>query len=152
MSLFTAEAAADTAAIDYGPLAGLMGDPAVTEIMVNGHREIWIERAGHLLLTDAVFDSEAQLMSLIWEIAVYVGRHVNRDEPMLDARLPDGSRVNAILPPVSLSGPVMTIRRFSAENAGEKRVSSERGRGRSTRKSAFTRPGRGESTTIRSAR
>ena len=115
MSLFTAEPAVDAGAIDYGPLAGLMGDPAVTEIMDNGHREIWIERAGHLLRTDAAFDSEAQLMSLIWEIAVYVGRHENRDEPMLDARLPDGSRVNAILPPVSLSGPVMTIRRFSAE-------------------------------------
>jgi pilus assembly protein CpaF len=116
MSLFTAaEASIDIAAIDYGPLASLMGDPAVTEIMVNGHREIWIERAGHLLRTDAAFDSEAQLMSLIWEIAVYVGRHVNREEPMLDARLPDGSRVNAILPPVSLCGPVMTIRRFSAE-------------------------------------
>jgi pilus assembly protein CpaF len=116
MSIFIAEStAAPAGAIDYGPLAGLMGDPAVTEIMINGHREIWIERAGHLLRTDAVFDSEAQLMSLIWEIAVYVGRHVTREEPMLDARLPDGSRVNAILPPVSLCGPVMTIRRFSAE-------------------------------------
>ncbi len=102
-------------AINYGPLGTLMGDPAVTEIMVNGHREIWVERAGQLMRTDACFASEDELLSLIWEIAVFVGRHISREEPMLDARLPDGSRVNAILPPLSLCGPVMTVRRFSGE-------------------------------------
>jgi pilus assembly protein CpaF len=118
MSTLITEATLASGAFNYGPLAALMGDPAVTEIMVNGHREIWIERAGQLMRTDAVFENEADLMSLIWEIAVYVGRHVSRDEPMLDARLPDGSRVNAILPPLSLCGPVMTVRRFNAEKVG----------------------------------
>jgi pilus assembly protein CpaF len=101
--------------IHYGPLATLMGDPSVTEIMVNGHREIWVERTGHLMRTGARFENEVALVALIKQIAAYVGRRVSDGEPMLDARLPDGSRVNAILPPLSLSGPVMTVRRFNSE-------------------------------------
>ncbi|HEY2704579.1 MAG TPA: CpaF family protein [Candidatus Dormibacteraeota bacterium] len=116
MSMLTALATVEVAtSIDYGPLSGIMSDPAITEIMVNGHRDIWVEQGGHLLLTDAQFPDEASLTSLIRQIAVYVGRRISREEPMLDARLPDGSRVNAILPPLSLCGPVMTIRRFSLE-------------------------------------
>ncbi len=108
MSMLTARATVEVSTpINYGPLSGIMADPAITEIMVNGHRDIWVERAGHLLLTDAAFADEASLSSLIGEIAEYVGRRISRDEPMLDARLPDGSRVNAILPPLSLCGPVM---------------------------------------------
>jgi pilus assembly protein CpaF len=100
-------------AIDFGPVAPLLDDPTLTEIMVNGHREIYVERAGMLESTDLRFDDEQELITLIEQIAAYVGRRISAQEAMLDARLPDGSRVNVILPPLSLSGPVVTIRRFA---------------------------------------
>ncbi|HEX3604464.1 MAG TPA: CpaF family protein [Candidatus Dormibacteraeota bacterium] len=113
--LLVGDAVAPSALLDYGPLTSFMVDPAVTEIMVNGHREIWIERAGQLLRTDARFATEEALWALIGRIAANVGRRISPEEPMLDARLPDGSRVNAIVPPLSLCGPVLTVRRFGAE-------------------------------------
>lgn len=102
-------------AIDYGPLVPLMEDPAVTEIMVNGHDDVWIERSGQLEPTTARFASEPALLLFINQVAAYVGRRISTEEPMLDARLPDGSRVNVILPPLSLNGPVVTIRRFARD-------------------------------------
>ena len=101
--------------IDYGPILPLVEDPVLTEIMINGPDEIWVERDGRLHLTSVSFPDEAALLALIDQIAAYVGRRVSVREAMLDARLPDGSRVNVILPPLSLSGPVVTIRRFAHE-------------------------------------
>jgi pilus assembly protein CpaF len=100
-------------AIDFGPVAQLLDDPSLTEIMINGHREIYVERAGVIEATDMRFADEHELVTLIEQIAAFVGRRVSAQEAMLDARLPDGSRVNVILPPLSLSGPVVTIRRFA---------------------------------------
>jgi len=116
MSLTATESRTDAPGhIDYGPLSPLLGDPSLTEIMVNGPSEVWLERDGHLLRTDLRFENEAALMSLIQRIAAYVGRRISADDPMLDARLPDGSRVNVIVPPLSLSGPILTVRRFRSE-------------------------------------
>jgi pilus assembly protein CpaF len=100
-------------AIHYGPLSPLLDDASLTEIMVNGFDEIYVERKGVIESTDLRFDSEDDLVALIEQIAAYVGRRVSAQEAMLDARLPDGSRVNVIMPPLSLSGPVLTIRRFT---------------------------------------
>ena len=99
--------------IKFGPLAPLLDDPSLTEIMVNGYNEVYIERAGVIEYTDATFADEHELVNLIEQIAAYVGRRVSAQDAMLDARLPDGSRVNVIMPPLSLSGPVLTIRRFT---------------------------------------
>ena len=101
--------------IDYGPILPLIEDPVLTEIMVNGPDEVWVEREGRLHLTTVQFPGEPALLALIDQIAAYVGRRVSPQEAMLDARLPDGSRVNVILPPLSLSGPVVTIRRFARD-------------------------------------
>ena len=101
--------------IEYGPLVPLMDDPTLTEIMINGPDEVWIERHGQLELTQVRFAGEANLLAMVDQIAAYVGRRVSTQEAMLDARLPDGSRVNVILPPLSLSGPVVTIRRFARD-------------------------------------
>ncbi|HEV7678143.1 MAG TPA: CpaF family protein [Candidatus Dormibacteraeota bacterium] len=99
-------------AIEYGPLAPLLDDPTLTEIMVNGHREVYVERGGVIEATDVRFADEGELITLIEQVAAYVGRRASAQDAMLDARLPDGSRVNVVLPPLSLSGPVVTIRRF----------------------------------------
>ncbi len=99
-------------AIQFGPLARLLDDASLTEIMVNGSQEIYVERQGVIEPTDLRFRDEEELVALIEQIAAFVGRRVSAQEAMLDARLPDGSRVNVILPPLSLSGPVLTIRRF----------------------------------------
>ena len=98
--------------IDFGPIAPLLEDTSLSEIMINGPDEVWVERSGRLELTSIRFAGEATLVGFIEQIAGYVGRRVNSLDAMLDARLPDGSRVNAVLPPLSLSGPVVTIRRF----------------------------------------
>src|SRR6202035_898225 len=101
--------------IEFGPILPLVEDPALTEIMINGPAEVWVEREGRLHLTTAQFPGEAALMAFIDQIAAYVGRRVSVQEARLDAGLPDGSRVNVILPPLSLSGPVVTIRRFARD-------------------------------------
>jgi pilus assembly protein CpaF len=95
-----------------GPLDPLLDDPAVDEIMVNGTTPIWIERAGRLEATDAAFADEAQLRGAIERILAPLGRRADEAEPIADARLPDGSRVNVVLPPLAVDGPLLTIRRF----------------------------------------
>ncbi len=95
-----------------GPLEGLMNDPTVSDILVNGPRTVFVERRGRLEPTDIVFADDAHLLQIIQRIAARIGRRVDEMSPMVDARLPDGSRVNAIVPPLSLEGPVLSIRRF----------------------------------------
>jgi pilus assembly protein CpaF len=99
----------------YGPLERLLGDPSVSEVMVNGCENVWIEREGQLSRTTLQFSDEAQLRRIITKMVGQVGRRIDESSPMVDARLPDGSRVNAIIPPLSLSGPLLTIRRFAKE-------------------------------------
>ncbi len=98
--------------IGYGPLELLLPDPDITEIMVNGADQIFIERDGELLETDVKFDNEEHLLRIIDRIVSPLGRRVDSDNPTADARLPDGSRVNVIIPPVSVDGPHITIRKF----------------------------------------
>ncbi len=95
-----------------GPLEPLLGDPAVDEVMVNGPGTVWVERAGRLEATAVSFEDGAQLRHAIERILAPLGRRVDEAEPLVDARLPDGSRVNVIIPPLALDGPVLTIRRF----------------------------------------
>lgn len=97
-----------------GPIAGLLRDPSVTEVMVNGLRGVWVERSGKLEPADARFESEEELLVLIERLVAPLGRRIDHAAPLVDARLPDGSRVHAAIPPVSLLGPVLTIRRFRA--------------------------------------
>ena len=100
-------------ATGLGPLEPLLADAAVDEVMVNGPGEVWVERAGRLERVDAVrFDGEASLMHSIERILAPLGRRVDEASPLCDARLPDGSRVNVVIPPLSLSGPCLTIRKF----------------------------------------
>jgi pilus assembly protein CpaF len=99
--------------LGHGPLERLLADDSVTEIMVNGPHEIWIERQGKLLETTVRFNDESHLRRIINKMVAQVGRRIDESSPMVDARLPDGSRVNAVIPPLSLSGPLVTIRKFS---------------------------------------
>lgn len=99
-------------AFGFGPLEGPLKDPAVNDILVNGPREVYLERNGVLELSNILFADNAHLMQIIQRIAARVGRRVDESSPMVDARLPDGSRVNAVIPPLALRGPVLSIRRF----------------------------------------
>jgi pilus assembly protein CpaF len=101
--------------LGHGPLERLLADDSVTEIMVNGPHEVWIEREGRLHRTPVRFSDESHLRRIINKIVAQVGRRIDESSPMVDARLPDGSRVNATLPPLSLSGPLLTIRKFGRE-------------------------------------
>jgi pilus assembly protein CpaF len=101
-----------SSAIGLGPLERLMQDPAVDEVMVNGHGTIWVEREGRVERTAVEFGSEEELMNVIERILGPLGRRVDEASPLVDARLPDGSRVNCVIPPLSLDGPLLTIRRF----------------------------------------
>ena len=101
--------------LGYGPLEPLLRDDSVTEIMVNGGERIYIERAGKIELSDSTFVDDAHLLRIIDKIVSQVGRRVDEASPMVDARLPDGSRVNAIIPPLALRGPTLTIRKFSRD-------------------------------------
>ena len=96
----------------YGPLERLLSDTSVSEIMVNGSHEIWIERHGLLAPTPLTFTDDSHLRRIITKMVGQVGRRIDESSPLVDARLPDGSRVNAIIPPLSLSGPLLTIRKF----------------------------------------
>jgi pilus assembly protein CpaF len=98
--------------LGFGPIQSLLDDETCTEIMVNGHDQVYVERFGKLQQTDVVFDDDAHVMRVIDKIVAPLGRRVDEASPMVDARLPDGSRVNAIIQPLSLVGPVLTIRRF----------------------------------------
>jgi pilus assembly protein CpaF len=101
--------------LGYGPLEPFLWDDTVNEIMVNGHDRIYVERQGKIEKTSSAFADEAHLLRIIDKIVSQVGRRVDEASPMVDARLPDGSRVNAIIAPLSLSGPVLTIRKFSRD-------------------------------------
>ena len=96
-----------------GPLEKLLADDTVSEIMVNGAKQVFIERKGKLILSDVTFYDDEQLLNVIDRIVSPLGRHIDEANPMVDARLMDGSRVNAIIPPLSLKGPILTIRKFS---------------------------------------
>ena len=98
--------------LGLGPLAALMADPSVTDILVNGPHQVFVERYGNLELTSVEFRDADHLTRIIQRIATRVGRRIDESLPMVDARLPDGSRVNATLPPVTLDGPTLSIRRF----------------------------------------
>jgi pilus assembly protein CpaF len=100
--------------IGLGPLEPLLRDESISEVMVNGPRQVYIERSGKLELTNVVFQNDDHVMRIIDRIIAPIGRRVDESSPMVDARLTDGSRVNAIIPPLSLVGPVITIRKFSA--------------------------------------
>jgi len=99
----------------YGPLERLLSDETISEVMVNGCSSIWIERNGRLSETPLRFSDDSQLRRIITKMVGQIGRRIDESSPMVDARLPDGSRVNAIIPPLSLSGPLLTIRRFAKE-------------------------------------
>lgn len=99
--------------VGLGPLEPLLADPEITEIMVNGPYNVYVERKGKLVLSDTVFKDNQQVMNVINRIVSSVGRRVDETSPMVDARLADGSRVNAVIPPIALNGPTLTIRKFS---------------------------------------
>lgn len=101
-----------------GPLQRLLKDPAVTDILVNGPEEVYIERHGRLELTDVVFADSSHLMRIIQRIVARLGRRIDEVSPMVDARLEDGSRVNAVIPPLALDGPILSIRRFGTDPLG----------------------------------
>ena len=98
-----------------GPLEKLMADPDVTDILVNDPYTVYVERRGRLEMTDVIFADNAHLMRIIQRIVARLGRRIDEVSPMVDARLPDGSRVNAIVPPLALNGPTLSIRRFGAK-------------------------------------
>jgi pilus assembly protein CpaF len=99
--------------LGLGPLEPLLADDSVTDIMVNGPNQIYVERNGRLVLTDAAFRDDAHVMSVAGRIVSQVGRRVDESSPLVDARLPDGSRVNIIIPPLALDGASISIRKFS---------------------------------------
>jgi pilus assembly protein CpaF len=99
--------------LGFGPIELLMADPTVSDILVNSHDQVYVERKGRLELTDVSFTDEKHLLRIIDKIVSLVGRRIDEFSPMVDARLPDGSRVNAVIAPVALDGPMMSIRRFA---------------------------------------
>ncbi|WP_114971734.1 CpaF family protein [Rhodoferax ferrireducens] len=99
--------------LGFGPLEPLLADPTVSDILVNTHKQVYVERRGRLELTDIKFSDDDHLMKIIDKIVSRVGRRIDESSPMVDARLPDGSRVNAIIPPLAIDGPILSIRRFS---------------------------------------
>ena len=99
--------------LGFGPLELLMADPAVSDILVNSYNQVYVERKGRLELTDVTFTDEKHLLRIIDKIVSLIGRRIDESSPMVDARLPDGSRVNAVIPPIALDGPMMSIRRFA---------------------------------------
>ena len=99
----------------YGPIQPLLDDPRVSDILVNGHNAVYVEWSGILHRTDIKFNDDQHLMRIIERIVSRVGRRVDESSPMVDARLPDGSRVNAIIPPLALDGPLLSIRRFGRD-------------------------------------
>jgi len=99
--------------LGLGPLEPLLADDSITEVMVNGPKNIFVEREGKIERANASFESDEHLMRIIDRIVAPLGRRIDESSPMVDARLPDGSRVNAVIPPISLVGPTVTIRKFS---------------------------------------
>ena len=101
--------------VGYGPIEKLLNDPTVSEVMVNGPKQVYIERKGKLVASEVMFDDDEHVMRVIERIVRPLGRRVDRKIPMVDARLPDGSRVNIIIPPAALDGPTITIRKFATK-------------------------------------
>ena len=99
--------------IGFGPLEPLLADEGVTDIMVNGPKQVYVEKGGKLTLTDVVFQDDAHVMNVATRIVTRIGRRIDETNPICDARLPDGSRVNAIGPPLAIDGPSLSIRKFS---------------------------------------
>src|SRR5215210_3935917 len=109
-------------ATGLGPLEPLLSDPSVDEVMVNGPSEVYVERGGRVERTGVAFGGEAELMHAIERVLAPLGRRVDEASPLCDARLPDGSRVNVVIPPLSLSGPCLTVRRFRREGFSLRRL------------------------------
>jgi len=101
--------------LGYGPIDPLLQDETISEVMVNGPAQVYVERKGKIILTDVRFRDDAHVMHVIEKIVAPLGRRIDEGSPMVDARLPDGSRVNAIIPPLALKGPCLTIRKFAKE-------------------------------------
>lgn len=101
--------------LGFGPITPLINDQSVNEIMVNGPRQVYVERQGKLEKTDVSFYDDAHVLHIIEKIVAPLGRRIDESQPMVDARLPDGSRVNAIIPPLALNGPTLTIRKFAKD-------------------------------------
>ena len=99
--------------LGLGPLEPLLADPTISDILVNTRSQVYVERHGKLVLTDVRFDSDEHLLKIIDKIVSRLGRRIDESSPMVDARLPDGSRVNAIIPPLAIDGPILSIRRFA---------------------------------------
>ncbi len=99
--------------LGLGPIEILLGDESISEIMINGPKQVYIERKGKLVKTEVTFQNDAHVMRIIERIVSPLGRRIDESSPMVDARLPDGSRVNVVIPPISLVGPVITIRKFN---------------------------------------
>ena len=110
---FVEEVIQDT--LGYGPLDPLLADPSITEVMCNAYDDIWVEREGRIEHVDVSFTDDVQYRAVIDKIVSAIGRRVDEGSPMVDARLPDGSRVNVIIPPLAVHGTVMTIRKFAAD-------------------------------------
>jgi pilus assembly protein CpaF len=106
----------------YGPIQPLLDDGEVTEVMVNGPKQVYIERKGKVVKTDIVFENNEHVLRLIDRIVTPLGRRIDADHPTVDARLPDGSRVNAVIAPVAIDGPAITIRKFSKERLTVKQL------------------------------
>ena len=101
--------------LGYGPIQPLLDDPDITEVMVNGPNQVYVERKGKLTLTNVKFEDDDHVLRIIERIILPLGRRIDADKPTVDARLPDGSRVNAVIPPVAIDGPTITIRKFFVE-------------------------------------
>jgi pilus assembly protein CpaF len=101
--------------LGYGPIQPLLDEPEISEVMVNGPKKVYVERKGKLTRTNVVFEDDEHVLRIIERIILPLGRRVDADSPTVDARLPDGSRVNAVIPPVAIDGPSITIRKFGKE-------------------------------------
>lgn len=101
--------------VGYGPLEPLINDPTITEILINGYKEVYVERRGRLELSPVVFKDDFHVRHIIDRIVAPIGRRIDESSPMVDARLPDGSRVNAVISPISLNGTLVSIRKFRAD-------------------------------------
>lgn len=101
--------------LGFGPITSLLNDDNISEVMVNGPKQVYIERQGKIELTNITFYDDNHVLHIIEKIVAPIGRRIDESQPMVDARLPDGSRVNAVIPPLSLNGPIITIRKFSKD-------------------------------------
>lgn len=108
--------------LGYGPIQPLLDEAGITEVMVNGAKQVYVERAGKLIRTNVQFENDEHIIRIIEKIILPLGRRIDSDNPTVDARLPDGSRVNAVIPPVAIDGPSITIRKFSKERLTVKQL------------------------------